>query len=168
VPALNEAGEVRAAGALVLRGTRAQPELLLIHRPAGDDWSMPKGKVRRGEDDATAALREVAEETGLVGVLGPELARLHYRDGKLRPKCTRYWSMCTEGATPVPNAEADRFAWLALPAAADLVTRLAEGTLLRRVHAALLAAHGDEGPPAVVEEWEPTDLPREELLRWHR
>jgi 8-oxo-dGTP diphosphatase len=42
--------------------------LLLVrraHPPAQGTWSLPGGRVEPGEDDATAVVREVAEETGL-------------------------------------------------------------------------------------------------------
>ena len=54
--------DVRAAGAVV---TRKGGQVLLVHRPKYDDWSFPKGKLDPGEHHVTAAVREVAEETGL-------------------------------------------------------------------------------------------------------
>ena len=44
-----------------------------MHRPEYDDWSFPKGKLDPGEHAAVAAVREVAEETGLDVRLGPPL-----------------------------------------------------------------------------------------------
>ncbi|NBQ44166.1 MAG: NUDIX domain-containing protein, partial [Mycobacteriaceae bacterium] len=34
-------------------------EVLLVHRPAYDDWTIPKGKRDPGETDEECALREV-------------------------------------------------------------------------------------------------------------
>ena len=51
---------IRAAGGLVFNDAN---ELLMIFRRG--KWDLPKGKVEAGEDDATAALREVKEETGV-------------------------------------------------------------------------------------------------------
>ena len=51
-------------------------ELLMIrrgHGPAGGTWSLPGGRVERGETAAEAVVREVGEETGLEGVCGPFL-----------------------------------------------------------------------------------------------
>ncbi|MCO6631320.1 NUDIX hydrolase [Cutibacterium avidum] len=61
-------GPIQAAGAVVLRdmaGTEGTREVLVVHRPAYDDLSLPKGKVERGEDLPVTAVREVAEETGI-------------------------------------------------------------------------------------------------------
>ena len=76
---------VRAAGGVVWRrdaGDRL--EVLLVHRPEYDDWTLPKGKNLPGEDDLVCALREVAEETGYRlaegELLGP-IARRHVVHG---------------------------------------------------------------------------------------
>jgi ADP-ribose pyrophosphatase YjhB (NUDIX family) len=48
--------------------------VLLVQRgapPRAGTWSLPGGKVEAGEDVATAAMREVLEEAGLVVVAGP-------------------------------------------------------------------------------------------------
>ena len=44
-------------------------EVLAVHRPRYDDWSLPKGKLEPGESPPDAARREVAEETGIVAEL---------------------------------------------------------------------------------------------------
>jgi ADP-ribose pyrophosphatase YjhB (NUDIX family) len=47
--------------------------LLLIqraHEPGAGMWSVPGGRVEAGEDDATAVVREVREETGLEVAVG--------------------------------------------------------------------------------------------------
>jgi 8-oxo-dGTP diphosphatase len=74
--------EVRAAGGVVTRvGSDGRLELLIVHRPRYDDWSLPKGKALEGESDEACALREVEEETGLVCALGAEVAVSEYEDG---------------------------------------------------------------------------------------
>ncbi|MGI8983283.1 MAG: NUDIX hydrolase, partial [Acidimicrobiales bacterium] len=77
---------VQAAGGVVWRRAPAGTlEVLLVHRPRYDDWTVPKGKLAPGEDHPAAALREVEEETGLRCTLGPELAPTAYVDRKGRP-----------------------------------------------------------------------------------
>src|SRR3989442_3166003 len=63
---VSDAGMIRAAGGLIYRnGRRGLLELAIVHRPAYDDWTFPKGKLNRDETPADAALRETEEETGL-------------------------------------------------------------------------------------------------------
>ncbi len=70
MPEPGAAADVVAAGAVVLRGGR---EVLLVHRPRYDDWSFAKGKLDPEEHAVAAAVREVAEETGLHVRLGAPL-----------------------------------------------------------------------------------------------
>jgi len=46
---------IRAAGGVVVQDGK----VLVVHRPRYDDWSLPKGKLKRGEDWGEGALREV-------------------------------------------------------------------------------------------------------------
>ncbi len=84
---------VRAAGGVVWRRVPSGIEVVLVHRPAYDDWALPKGKAEGDETDEQTALREVREETGLTCRLGPELPTTTYADGEGRPKVVRYWAM---------------------------------------------------------------------------
>jgi 8-oxo-dGTP diphosphatase len=98
-------------------------EVLVVHRPRYDDWSLPKGKAEAGESDEACALREVREETGLSCRLGPELPSTRYRDNKNRDKVVRYWAMepvADDGFTP--NAEIDELRWMARPEALRLLS----------------------------------------------
>lgn len=111
---------VEAAGGVVWRRTPAgEVEVLLVHRPRYDDWSVPKGKLGAGEDHARAALREVEEETGLHCTLGEELPSTSYFDRKGRPKRVRYWAMTPAGGVFRPSDEVDQVRWLPVDAAAS-------------------------------------------------
>ena len=104
---------VRAAGGVVWRrGEGGVVEIVLVHRPAYDDWSFPKGKLRPGETEAEAALREVQEETGLRCRLGREVGTTAYRDPKRRPKTVRYWEMTPTDGTLAPANEVDDARWV--------------------------------------------------------
>jgi 8-oxo-dGTP pyrophosphatase MutT (NUDIX family) len=65
-----QAKQERSAGGVVFRMAQA-PEsgaprpLFLLIRDSYQNWGFPKGHVERGELPEAAALREVAEETGL-------------------------------------------------------------------------------------------------------
>ncbi|MEK8226057.1 NUDIX domain-containing protein [Oerskovia sp. M15] len=60
--------------------------------PRYDDWSWPKGKLDPGETFQTAAVREVAEETGKPVILGVPLPGLQYLTPEGRVKRVHYWA----------------------------------------------------------------------------
>jgi 8-oxo-dGTP pyrophosphatase MutT (NUDIX family) len=121
---------IEAAGGVVWRGDRDAPEVLLVHRPRYDDWSFPKGKLDPGEDHATAARREVQEETGLRCDLGPELPSVRYRDHHGREKRVRYWVMVVVDGTFTPNDEVDELEWLPVDAARLRLTHAHDADVL--------------------------------------
>jgi 8-oxo-dGTP diphosphatase len=118
--------------------TRPGVEVVLVHRDRYDDWSFPKGKLERGESYQAAAVREVAEETGLECELGQELPSTRYLDGKGRHKLVRYWAMRVVGTRPwAPNHEVDARRWVTLDDAAALLTYAHDRELLDRLRGGL-------------------------------
>ena len=127
-------GTIEAAGGVVTREVDGTVEVLLVHRPRYDDWSLPKGKLEPGEQPADAALREVEEETGARCVLGRALGPTRYADRKGRDKVVHWWTMDVGSTRPfVPNAEIDQVRWVAAESAADLLTYDADRRLLADV-----------------------------------
>jgi len=107
---------VIAAGGVVWRERRGTREVLLVHRPRYDDWSLPKGKLTAHEHVLLAARREIEEETLVQVVLGPPLGVQRYavrKNGGTAEKLVHYWA-----AVPVnegdfePNDEVDEISWL--------------------------------------------------------
>ena len=122
---------VEAAGGVVWRRSPAgELEVLLVHRPRYDDWTVPKGKLGAGEDHAAAALREVEEETGLRGTLGEELPSTSYIDRKGRPKRVRYWAMTPAGGEFTPTDEVDEVRWVPVDAAVEQLSYLRDRAVL--------------------------------------
>ena len=122
---------VRAAGGVVWRtGPGNTPEYALVHRPAYDDWSLPKGKLAHGETEEEAALREVAEETGMRCRLGRPLGTTSYVDRKGRPKVVYYWLMRAISGRFVPGEEIDELSWLPIGPALALLSYQRDRTLL--------------------------------------
>jgi 8-oxo-dGTP diphosphatase len=115
--------EVRAAGGVVRRHVAdGGDEIVLVHRPAYDDWSFPKGKLEDGEREEDAALREVEEETGLRCRLERELTTTHYRDARGRSKTVRYWLMEPVSGRVAADNEVDDARFFPLEEARALLT----------------------------------------------
>jgi 8-oxo-(d)GTP phosphatase len=107
-------GMIRAAGGVLWRSSASGAvEVALVHRPEYDDWSLPKGKLRRGEHPLVTACREVAEETGVRVTAGKRLEVEHY-DTARGPKAVEYWAVHGPDAPFRPTREVDRLAWMPL------------------------------------------------------
>jgi 8-oxo-(d)GTP phosphatase len=109
-------GPIRAAGAVLWRAGTDGPEVALVHRPRYDDWSLPKGKLDRGELAAHAAVREIAEETGFSCVLSTFLKQVNYsvpkQGGGRVPKVVDYFVARAGDGAFAPNDEVDELCWL--------------------------------------------------------
>jgi len=123
---------VEAAGGVVLRGANGDDlEVLVVHRPRYDDWSLPKGKLEAGESYEQAALREVEEETAVKCALGNELTAHRYVDRRGRDKVVRYWQMTPiEIGTWKANDEVDDVRWIPAGRAGALLTYDADKELV--------------------------------------
>ena len=114
------AGPIRAAGGVVTRPGPDGTRVALVHRPRHDDWSLPKGKLRRGEHPVVAARREVWEETGVSAFVGARLPTVSYQvqvgvddEARLVDKVVDFWVMRSVNGVPfVPGHETDELAWL--------------------------------------------------------
>jgi 8-oxo-dGTP pyrophosphatase MutT (NUDIX family) len=127
-------GLVHAGGGFVHRpGPSGRSQLLLVHRPKYDDWTLPKGKIadddESGED---AALREVEEETGLRCRLLRPVGSTRYVDHKGRDKVARYWEMEAIDGEFSATDEVDDLEWLPVEQALDRLTYEHDRELVRR------------------------------------
>jgi len=110
-------GRASAAGA-------GSVEVALVHRNRYDDWSLPKGKLERGEHELAAAVREVREETGVTAIPQVRLPSTRYLTGDPdTEKSVEFWSMQElSPSTFVTNAEVDELRWLCPHDAVGLLT----------------------------------------------
>ncbi|MFG2054833.1 NUDIX domain-containing protein [Micromonospora sp. NPDC048930] len=118
----DEPAQIRAAGGVAWRPGATGVEVCLVHRPRYGDWSLPKGKLDRGEHPLRAAVREMAEETDVRAVPQVRLPTVRYRS-EGRPKAVDYWSMRAVAAGGFqPDTEVDEVRWLPVDAAVRLVS----------------------------------------------
>ncbi|MCP2274053.1 8-oxo-dGTP diphosphatase [Actinokineospora diospyrosa] len=144
---------MRAAGAVLWRPAAAPGgvEVAVVHRDGYDDWSLPKGKLDRGETVHAAAVREVAEETGSTAVLGRHLGQVGYPvvGGD---KLVDYFAARATAGGFTANDEVDRLRWLPVEDAAALLSYPHDRVVLERFTAApadtttvLLVRHAHAG-----------------------
>lgn len=116
---------IRAAGTVPWRLGSDGLEVALVHRPAYNDWSWPKGKLEPGEMWPVAAVRETREEMGLHVRLNAPLPDATYgvpNNGKPRPKIVKYWAARVVGGNGKLLHEVDEVRWLPPKKASKLLT----------------------------------------------
>jgi 8-oxo-dGTP pyrophosphatase MutT (NUDIX family) len=124
--------EETSAGGLVVREEDGVAEVALIarlNRAGRLEWCLPKGHLEGDETPVEAAVREIAEETGIIGEPVRPLGTIDYwftADGRRIHKTVHHFLLrATGGRLGVegdPDAEAVDAAWVPVP---ELGTRLA-------------------------------------------
>ena len=129
---------VRAAGGVLIDG---DGRLAVIHRPRYDDWSLPKGKLFRGEDPLDGALRETEEETGFRCAAGPYLDRVSYPDRRGGRKVVDYWLLEPVTGSFIANDEVDELRWMEYADAMGQLTHERDREMARKGVEAWRASH---------------------------
>src|SRR6185503_15218822 len=114
-----------AAGCVVYRYVGAAPLILLIHDKYGR-WTLPKGHLKAGEHEQAAAAREVCEETGIIGTLGPLVGRIAYtvsKNGAQHDKQVAFFLLhaAHDRATPQADEGIGAATWFAASEALALI-----------------------------------------------
>lgn len=119
---------IRAVGAVVLRDTPAGRLEVLLLKKHGGMWTLPKGRVKRGESDEEALGRELAEETGLAGEIGEAISQSNYtieKAGRRKRKIVVYyliWNVSGELRPGTAEGIAE-VRWMAIPRALKRIGR---------------------------------------------
>jgi 8-oxo-dGTP pyrophosphatase MutT (NUDIX family) len=97
---------IAAVGGIIYRTDKRGRVEVLLMRKRGGYWTLPKGKIKSDEDDATALMREVAEETGLHGRVESIVKIVRYVTPRRRPpqrKVVAYYLFRAEGGALCPS-----------------------------------------------------------------
>lgn len=169
---------VVAAGAVCWREVKGKIKVLLVHREAQADVSLPKGKVDPGELLPRTAVREIEEETGLHVSLGASLGSIEYTISGGRPKIVHYWSAevtddAHQASNFAPNHEIAAVEWLSIDKAHKALSYERDREVLERftelvkagrhrTFAIIVVRHGKTVPP---QDWDGPDATRPLLHR---
>ena len=172
-------GPVLAAGAVCWKvSKKGEAKILLVHRTQHKDVSLPKGKLDPGETLPETAVREIAEETGLMVGLGAPLGVVEYQLPGGRDKQVYYWAAEVQpdaiaNSTFESNDEIEELRWVGLDKArrvlsythdVDIVDRFAELFAQGRARTFAIVAlrHGKAVP---AEDWDGPDATRPLMQR---
>ncbi len=146
-----------SAGGVIYRRRDDQVEVALIH--TGKRWGLPKGHVEEGERVEETAVREVREETGLLGKLDRKLGQISYtyrgksRNGRpirVAKRVTFFLLEYLEGEVHGHDYEVDEARWFTLDEAFAKLFFATEQKMVRRAKGLIdtglsrAAARGDE------------------------
>ena len=130
-----------SAGGLVLdrRGPDANGALIgRLDRRGRILWSLPKGHVEAGETEPQTAVREVHEETGILGEVVGKLGTIDFwfvADGRRVHKTVHHYLLLAVGALELSDAdvEVSEVAWVPLSELAAKLAYADERRLLEKV-----------------------------------
>jgi 8-oxo-dGTP pyrophosphatase MutT (NUDIX family) len=136
--------EETSAGGLVVDGIDHHARAALIgrlDRRGRLRWSLPKGHVEAGETNEDAAVREVAEETGITGRVVAPLGTIDFwfvADGRRVHKTVHHFLLLASGGElSDEDIEVEQVEWVPLGQLADRLAYDDERRLIEQVPALL-------------------------------
>lgn len=138
-PRLRRSEEVSAGGLVLDRACEAANAALIgrVDRQGRLLWSLPKGHLETGESAEDAAVREVAEETGIRGTVIGRLGSIDFwfvAAGRRVHKTVHHFLLLAQGGElSDADVEVSEVAWVPLPEVADRLAYDDERRLLTGV-----------------------------------
>ena len=128
--------QATSAGGIVYRRSPSEIEVVLCGRDEDGLWGLPKGAPEPGENLEQAALREVAEETGLQVAIEREVGSISYwfmGEGVRYHKTVHFYLMsATGGSVEQHDWEFDRVQWFPAGEALAIMTHPNERAVMEK------------------------------------
>lgn len=131
--------EETSAGGLVVDLSDGAPRAVLIARRARDGgllWSLPKGHVEPGETNEETALREIEEETGIVGRIVRPIGSIDYwfvfDNRRIHKTVHHFLVRAVGGELTDTDVEVADVAWVSIDELSDRLAYPNERDLVRR------------------------------------
>ncbi|MBI3988763.1 MAG: NUDIX hydrolase [candidate division NC10 bacterium] len=127
-----------SSGGVIVREKEGTFEVALIGLRGGSVWGLPKGLVEAGEDPQATALREVREETGLVGRPLGKLGEIEYwffdkEEGARIHKTVHFYLLAyVEGSPEDHDFEVEEVRWYPIEEALRLMAYRNEREMVER------------------------------------
>ena len=140
---LRRVEEISAGGIVLDRADAGASAALIgrIDRRGRLLWSLPKGHLEEGESPEDAAVREVAEETGITGEVLASLGSIDFwfvADGQRVHKTVHHYLLLRIGGElSDEDIEVAEVAWVPLSEAGDRLAYADERALVEKVPALL-------------------------------
>ena len=127
---------VTSSGGVVYRWENGNPLFLLLASNKRGVWCLPKGLIEQDEDEVTAAMREVREETGVSRVkLRGKVGVIKYQFGfraKTFDKTVHFYLFETDQADAKVGTEHDAMEWMPYERALDTISYPNEKEMLSK------------------------------------
>jgi 8-oxo-dGTP pyrophosphatase MutT (NUDIX family) len=127
-----------SAGGVIFRKPDSTLEIALISRENGQVWCLPKGLVDKEESLEQTALREVREETGLIGKLVQKIAEIKYwyyskwEHVRISKTVHFYLLECLGGNVEEHDFEVDEVKWFPLKEAKKTLSYKSEREIVEK------------------------------------
>ncbi len=128
---------LESSGGVIYRNKNDDVQVAVVQTQRGA-WVLPKGAVERGEAPEQAAVREVFEETGIVGEVEDDLGKINYEVRPdlwtgFVPKVVHQYLLRSTGGNIRPDpAEHVEARWVSVQDAVRLLHHANERTVMLR------------------------------------
>src|SRR6266852_602909 len=145
--------KVISSGGVVYRVENGKPLFLLLASNKRGVWCLPKGLIEQDEDEVTAAMREVREETGVSRVkLRGKVGLIRYQFGfraKTFDKTVHFFLFETDQADAKVGTEHDAMEWMPYEKALQTLSYPNEKDMLSKAWSNIQSekSHSSEAKP---------------------